>query len=411
MTPMPPSADQSDNAPVRRAPGAVPLSLRRQMRLAAALLFCPWLATLYLYGPLLRPYPLVIVCLLPGLFAAVTLQLRLFTHLGENHRCGEADQFFPTLGAAIWITLLRGAAVVALAGFLPLAVLPAPLRPELLVWAPGMIYLGVALADLLDGLVARRLHRQTPLGRRLDVETDAAGLLVALLVAVSLDRLPAFTLLVGLAYYLFCFGIRRRRQQGLPLVALQSRPYARIIAGFQMGVVALALLPLFNPPFTVIAAVLIMAPLLVGFGRDWLVVSCRLPVDSNQRTALDQWAGRVLIRFLPLVLRPLLLVGGIVILVQDAASLPHPVWLWALGLCCLPAAIGWMGRSAALLLTLLLSCSLTPYSTGLPVVALFSLAAALMLTGTGPLSLWSPEEPILYRRPRDGGNTAGKGKS
>jgi hypothetical protein len=86
-----------------------------------------------------------------------------------------------------------------------------------------------------------------------------------------------------------------------------------------MGVVALALLPLFNPPFTVIAAVLIMTPLLVGFGRDWLVVSCRLPVDSNQRTALDQWAGRVLIRFLPLVLRPLLLVGGIVILVQDAA--------------------------------------------------------------------------------------------
>jgi CDP-diacylglycerol---glycerol-3-phosphate 3-phosphatidyltransferase len=136
---------------------------------------------------------------------------------GENHRCGEADQPFPTLGAAIWITLLRGAAVVALAGFLPLAVLPAPLRPEPWSGRRGLIYLGIALADLLDGFVARRLHRQTPLGRRLDVETDAAGLLVALLVAVSLDRLPAFTLLVGLAYYLFCFGIRRRRQQGICL--------------------------------------------------------------------------------------------------------------------------------------------------------------------------------------------------
>jgi CDP-diacylglycerol---glycerol-3-phosphate 3-phosphatidyltransferase len=251
--------------------------------------------------------------------------------------------------------------------------------------------------------VARRQHRQTELGQRLDIETDAAGLLIALLVAVSLDRLPAFTLLVGLAYYLFVFGIWRRRQRHLPLVALQPRPYARIIAGFQMGVVAMALLPLFNPPFTSIAAALVMTPLLVGFGRDWLVVSCRLRSDSNQRTALDHWAGLVSARFLPLVLRPLLLAGGIATLVQGAASLPHPVWLWAQSLCCLLAGVGWMGRSAALLLTLLLSCSLTPYGTGLPVLVLFGIAATLMLTGTGPLSLWSPEEEILYRRSRDGG--------
>ena len=37
------------------------------------------------------------------------------------------------------------------------------------------------LADLLDGFVARRQQRQTELGQRLDIETDAAGLLVALL--------------------------------------------------------------------------------------------------------------------------------------------------------------------------------------------------------------------------------------
>jgi phosphatidylglycerophosphate synthase len=181
---------------------------------------------------------------------------------------------------------------------------PGPGTAAALVWAPGLIYLGISLADLLDGFVARRQHRQTELGQRLDIETDAAGLLVALLVAVSLDRLPALTLLVGLAYYLFIFGIWWRQQRHLPLVALQSRPYARIIAGFQMGVVALALLPLFNPPFTFIAAALVMTPLLVGFGRDWLVVSCRLRIDSNQRTALDHWAGLVLARFLPLVLRP-----------------------------------------------------------------------------------------------------------
>jgi len=401
MTPSPTSAGRSDTIPARRAPGRVALPLRRQVWLAAALLFGPWLATLFLWGSLLRLHPLAIVSLLPGLIAAVYLQLRLVIHLGANHRCGEADRPFPTLGAANWITLLRGTAVVALAGFLPLAVLPVPALPPALVWAPGLLYLGIALADLLDGFVARRQHRQTELGQRLDIETDAAGLLVALLVAVSLDRLPAFTLLVGLAYYLYLFGLWWRQQRHLPLIELQPRPYARIIAGFQMGLVALALLPLFNPPFTFIAAALVMTPLLVGFGRDWLVVSCRLRIDSNQRTALDHWAGLVSGRFLPVVLRLLLLVGGIVTLVQGAAALPHSVWLWAQSLCCLLAGIGWLGRSAALLLTLLLSCDLTPYGTDPPMLVLFSSAVTLMLIGTGPFSLWSPEEGILYCRSRD----------
>jgi CDP-diacylglycerol--glycerol-3-phosphate 3-phosphatidyltransferase len=377
--------------------------LRRQAWLAAVLLLCPWLATLFLCGPLLQLRLLVIVALLPGLITAMYLQLRLVSHLGSNHRCGEADRPFPTLGAATWITLLRGAAIVALAGFLPLVVLPVPALSGTLVWAPGLIYLGIALADLLDGFVARRQHRLTELGQRLDIETDAAGLLVALLVAVTLDRLPALTLLVGLAYYLFLFGIWWRQQRHLPVIALQSRPYARIVAGFQMGLVAMALLPLFNPPFTFIAAALVMTPLLVGFGRDWLVVSCRLSIDSNQRTALDHWADLVLTRYLPLVLRLLFLAGGIFILVQGPASLPHPAWLWVQSLCCLLAGVGWMGRCAALLLTLLLSCSLAPYGTGFPVLILFGIAATLMLTGTGPLSLWSPEEEILYRRRREGG--------
>ena len=41
---------------------------------------------------------------------------------------------------------------------------------------------------------------------------------------------------------------------------------------------------------------------------------------------------------------------------------------------------------------------------------IFGLLIALMLTGTGPLSLWSPEEGILYRRDSDG-SKAGNGKA
>ena len=207
-------------------------------------------------------------------------------------------------------------------------------------------------------------------------------------------------------------GSRARLSSAPPARSANAPPSRTHTAsrGQVAGPARMALLPLLNPPFTSIAAILVMTPLLVGFGRDWLVVSCRLRIDGNHRTALDHWVGVATARFLPLLLRPLLLACGIATLVQGAASLPHPFWLWPLGLCCLLAGIGWLGRSAALLLTLLLSSSLTPYGTGLPVLVLFGIAATLMLTGTGPLSLWSPEEGILYRRNRHG-SAAGNGIS
>jgi len=382
--------------------GEIPPQLRSQARLATALLLGPWLATLILCWPLVLHQPLLVVTLLPGLLVATRLQRQLWIHLGSNHRPGEADLPFPTLGAANWITLARGAALVALAGFLPLIISAGFVLPPGLLWAFGLTYLGVALADLMDGFLARRQHRETELGQRLDIETDAAGLLTALLAAVFSQRLPAFTLLVGLAYYVFVFGIRWRQKSGLPLVALQSRPYARIIAGFQIGLVGLALLPLFNPTFTFAVALLVMAPLLGGFVRDWLVVSCRLPTDAQQHTALDRRAGRILTRFLPLVLRLIVLAGGTVILIGGNLS-PAPFFQQALlGLCCLLAGLGFLGRSSALLLTLWLSSILSPFGASVPALVLLGAAATLMLTGTGPLSLWSPEERILYRRQPEG---------
>ena len=165
MTPASAPRGQSGKAPARQPPRNVPSPLRRQAWLAAALLFCPWLATLSLCAPLLPLHPLAILSLLPGLIAAIYLELQLVSHLGTNHRCGEADRLFSTLGAANWITLLRGAAVVALAGFLPLAVLPVPVLPQALAWAPGLIYLGISLADMMVtyvrlGLEAAAQHIQ-----------------------------------------------------------------------------------------------------------------------------------------------------------------------------------------------------------------------------------------------------------
>ena len=375
------------------------LRLRHQSWLVAVFLFSPWLAAIFFCWPFFRDHPATGLALLPGLAVAAHLQHQLCRHLGANHRRGEEEQLLPTLGAANWLTLLRASAIITLTGFLPMVVQPRVFgTPEATPWAPGLIYLGIALTDLLDGFVARTLRRETELGKRLDTVTDAAGLLVASLLAVSLGKLPAIYLLVGLAYYPFIFGLWLRQKQGLPLVALQPRPYARIIAGFQMGLVGMALLPVIMPPFTFVAALIFMAPLLIGFGRDWLVVSCRMKADSSQQTAMYHWAKFLFGKTLPLVLRPIILASGILTLTGFGLFQTHPSWSLALSCCCLLAGLGLMGRSAALCLALLLSSQQSPFGVTMTSRLLFSAAATLMLTGTASLSLWSPEERILYRR-------------
>jgi len=336
--------------------------------------------------------------LLPGLAVALRLQGQLSHHLASNHRIGEEVPIFTTLGAANWITLLRAGAVVGLAGILPLAIQRSPGLPEVLLWAPGIVYLGIALADLIDGYIARQQGRETVLGKRLDIESDAAGLLVASLAAVALGRLPAVYLLVGLAYYPFVLGIWIRQKRALPVMALPPRPYARIIAGFQMGLVGMALLPIFSPPFLSMAALIFMTPLLVGFWRDWRVVSGRARSDADQVTTLDLRASSLMFKTVPLALRLVMLAAGAMTLARYGVFQTHPLWQSAHSLCCLLAGLGCMGRSAALGLTLMLASTSSPFGLSAISMVTFGASATLMLTGTGAISLWAPEDRALYRR-------------
>ncbi|MCG6972123.1 MAG: CDP-alcohol phosphatidyltransferase family protein [Desulfobacterales bacterium] len=389
-------------------PKIIPLRLRRQMRPAAGFLFAPWLLSLCFCWHEIPSQPSVILGLLPGLAVAVHIQRQLVRHLGSNHRRGEDGHLFATLGTANWITLMRAGAIIGLAGILPWTLSRGPSLPNSLSWAAGIVYLGLSLADLLDGLVARKQERETELGRRLDIESDAAGLLVASLVAVALGRLPAVYLLVGLAYYPFVLGIWLRQKRALPVIALRPRPCARIIAGFQMGLVGIALLPIFNPVFTYAAALIFMAPLLIGFLGDWLMVSCRVQTDMHRKSTLDPWVTSLLTKFLPMVLRLVILSGGIAALVGYGVYRAHPVWHLAHGLCCLLVGFGIMGRSAALLLTLMFGSNYSPFGASLICMVIFGTAATLMLTGTGAMSLWAPEETVLYRRGKNGSITSGE---
>jgi CDP-diacylglycerol--glycerol-3-phosphate 3-phosphatidyltransferase len=374
--------------------------LRHESRGATLLLLFPWLWTILYCWPILYVEPLTIIGLVPGLAVVVYIHRHLYHHLVSNHSHLEEGRLFATLGAANWITLLRAAAIVGVAGVLPLSLQPDLLLPtqNKLAWVPGIIYLVISILDLLDGYVARRQGRETELGKQLDIATDAAGLLVASLLAVVLGRLPPIYLLVGVAYYPFVFGIWLRQRRAMPLVALQSRPYARIIAGCQMGLVAMALLPIFKPTFTYLAAYIFMIPLLSGFLRDWLVVSCQIKTNADQQSSLDRWMRSLARKPLPLALRIIILTCGITTLAIDDIFQTHLFWILAYSFCCLLAVVGFMGRSAALLLILLLASNQSPFGITVLSETLFAAAAALVLTGTGTMSLWVPEETILYRR-------------
>jgi CDP-diacylglycerol--glycerol-3-phosphate 3-phosphatidyltransferase len=96
---------------------------------------------------------------------------------------------------------------------------------------------------------------------------------MAPLLAVWYGQLPVAYLSVGLAYYLLTFGIWLRKRYSKPVYKVKPRRSARIIAGCQMGLVGIALLPVISPRITTAAAYIFMIPLLVGFTKDWMIAS------------------------------------------------------------------------------------------------------------------------------------------
>ncbi len=177
-----------------------------------------------------------------------------------------------TLGYGTWLTVIRGALIAVLAGYL---FQPWPVSgffPGRLSWVPGLLYISASILDYTDGRVARACQHETRLGAFLDINLDALGLLIAPLVAVWYGQLPTAYVSVGFAYYMFRAGIGLRKKISKPVVEPGPWRGARVIAGFQMGFVGIALLPIAKPPVTTLTAYVVMIPLLAGFARDWMIV-------------------------------------------------------------------------------------------------------------------------------------------
>lgn len=197
------------------------------------------------------------------------------------------------LGLANRLTLVRLAALGALAGCGLAATLSSEAGRALAGWMPCLVYAVAALGDYADGAIARRTRTTSAFGARLDAEADALGLAAASGIAVlAAGTLPAWYLLAGFGRYLFGAALLVEERLGRRLRDLPPSPFRRRLAGFQMGLVAVCLAPFIEPEWAPPATLALGAPFLLGFARDYLVRSGRLDPEGAGPRRLTGFLGR-----------------------------------------------------------------------------------------------------------------------
>jgi CDP-diacylglycerol---glycerol-3-phosphate 3-phosphatidyltransferase len=330
----------------------------------------------------------------------------LFHNLNKNHR-PEEFHLLSTLGPGNTLTLMRGVLLAFLAGFL---FLPQP--GNSLAWAPTFLFTLAIAADFFDGYLARVTNHVTRLGEALDMRLDGLGILVASLLAIHYGQLPLWYLFVPLARYLFQGGLFIRSKLGQKLFELPESIRRRAFAGLQMGFISVMLWPVFTPPGTFLAALFFALPFLSGFILDWLYVSGVIHKKSAPRYADSRW---LVAKATPLAIRLILLSGMILFSGErylhyfnrssSYITLDIPpilsFWIVSFGvetIIMLLLILGMAGRLASIAGLLLLGLdqifgSLQPVQYLLIVVYI-----SLIYLGTGPFSLWKPEDGLIFRK-------------
>lgn len=321
--------------------------------------------------------------------------------LSRNRRKGE-ERILGDWGLGTWLSLLRALCISALAGFL-WQVRP----PGWLAWLPMGLYTVNDVADYFDGYLARRSDRVTLLGTDLDLELDALGLLVAVLLAVRYGTLSPLFLPIGFARYAFALLVGVRERLGRPVHELPSSALRRPIAGLTMGFVSATLWPIVEGPEANLAAVVFLVPFGMGFLRDGLVVAGALDPEGTSYRQARKILRAGLLDVLPLLFRPVIAVALLIeiqrlIGYQDVVVKGFTSWgladpgtvlvLFALleavgGVALL---VGWAGRLAAFALIFPIGLTITASELDALRGLLLGVNLTLLMTGTGPLSLWQP---------------------
>jgi CDP-diacylglycerol--glycerol-3-phosphate 3-phosphatidyltransferase len=324
-----------------------------------------------------------------------------------RHRRQEGTPLFPAFGYGTWLSLARGLLIAMAAGFLA-----EPVTPDGHSWTPAVLFAAAVLADCLDGYLARVEGKATLLGADLDMELDALGMLIGVALAISRGNLSWVYALIGLARYAFVFGIWARRRAHLPVHPLTPSSTRRLVAGLTMGFLSVMLWPVVRPPATTLAGALFLAPFLVSFLRDWLVVSGVIDPASARYRVIRAEVKSLLTRWVPLPLRGVLLVA--LTLLWLLRSAPSPEWIAGIAnsslevvvtvgvaveaACLALILLGIAGRIAAALLLFPLSVTILAGGlTPLRAVALVATIGILYL-GTGFASLWQPEKRVFGQR-------------
>lgn len=322
--------------------------------------------------------------------------LRRNLHL--NQRAGEVD-VLPALGWANRVSFLRGIFIAALFGFLF-----SPWPEDGLSWLPFTFYLLAALSDVLDGYLARITNHVTALGSALDMENDSWGVLIVTGLAFWYGQVPAIYLLVGLARYLFIFGLWLREKQGKQNVDLPFSFRRRIFAGVQMGFIVTMLVPVFPAVITRFAAVLFMLPFLAGFLYDWLIVVGWINPEKGANF-FERSASIKLLGFVPLALRlPVayflwvftVSIGGNIFL--EYSRFLGVLWL-VVSFAAVPMILfGALGRLGAIFAMISSGMAIEISNNPFIYMAIVFASTILLFGGTGALSLWTPEDWLIYNR-------------
>lgn len=363
--------------------------LRRQWALVA-LLYGGVLATGYWTMLQFWPAPAALRWLTLASATMAVQMVVLWWALRFNHPPTGAA-LFTDLGIANSMTLTRGLLTCLMAGFL---FGPAP--QGWLAWAPAVLYMTERVIDFFDGFVARYTRRETKLGSILDMEFDGLGILIAVGIAIQLDHLPLWYLILGLGRQLFIFGIWVRQRLGWPVFDLPPSDHRRLIAGFQTGFISIILWPTWTTEVAMVAAWLFAVPLLFSFGRDWLVVSATLDAASPGYQRVRQRAKLIFEQWLPPLVRLLgaALVGWMI--VQGASLTGGLAWLAALAAVLL--LLGALGRAAALVVAFVAAFSAVQIGLRLDNALLLLCAVYILHLGSGRLAAWTPEEYYLHAK-------------
>jgi CDP-diacylglycerol---glycerol-3-phosphate 3-phosphatidyltransferase len=327
----------------------------------------------------------------------------LYSNLKFNHRPHETS-LLPALGMGNSLTLFRGLLLAWLAGFMF-----SPWPAGELAFLPFFLYLLAALTDGIDGYVARRSDHVTKLGQILDIEFDALGILFATAVAVSFGQLPWLFLILGLARYLFVGGIWWRNRHHQAVFDLPFSVTRRLLAGYQMGFLAVILWPGVHPPGTTLAGVIFAIPFLAIFARDWLIASGRINPTSPTYLTIRRKLVIILTYRLPVLLRLVVAIATMNLVIPAIFPVPDSLSLSDLSLfsvfiiglaffSMLLILLGFAGRLASLGLVGVAAVFAADRPLDIAAGLMLASTIAVMLLGTGAFSLWKPEDRFLNRR-------------